>query len=302
MKQNLLTLSLFLAAFLNASAQYTQTINSNRPSSSMGAYSVSKEIFQIEGGYVYQNDSFSSEQYNTQNNIQLQFRYGDIFEQLEFVGDIVYNNYELTINNSINKGSGFKTATFGAKYLIYDHYKYYVEKRNVYSWKANQRFKWRRLIPAISVYVGGQFNTKHNIYYPELPDIGLKTMLIAQQHLSKRFSITYNFVGENITDENFENYYYIITASLGLSDRFSIFGEHYGVFSRKYFENTIPFKQEANLKAGITYKINPNLQIDGFGGTSINNTPHKIQAGIGVSWRNQKKYIFKDHSEVTDTY
>ncbi len=288
----------FIISALTVNAQYTKDINTNRPSASMGAYSVSKGIFQIEGGYTYQKDDFNTEKYNTQNNAQLQLRYGEMFEQMEFIADLYYTNYKQTDVNINASNSGFKQLNFGIKYLIYDHYKYYVEKRNVYSWKANQRFKWGRLIPAVAVYVGAQFNSKHNFYYPELPETGLKTMLIAQQHLSKRFSITYNFIGENVTEEEFRNLSYIVTASLGLSDHWSIFGEHQGIFDRKYQGNTIPFNDEAFIKGGFTFKLHQNLQFDTFAGTNINNAQHKIQAGIGVSWRNHKIYQFKDPTEL----
>lgn len=290
--------SLFLFTVSASQAQYTKEINTNRPSSSMGAYSVSKGIFQIEGGYLYQNDEFHTEKINTFNNFQLQLRFGEMWEQLEFVADLHFSSYNQTDYNIDVTNSGFRQLNFGAKYLIYDHYKYYVEKRNVYSWKANQRFKWGRLIPAIALYAGGQFNFKHNIYYPDLPEIGLKTMLIAQQHLSKRFSITYNFIGENVTEEEFRNISYIVTASLGLSDRWSIFGEHQGIIDRKYKNVAVPIMSEASLKGGLAFKLHQNLQIDAFAGTSLENTPHKIQAGIGVSWRNHKKYEFKDPTEL----
>jgi len=279
-------------------AQYTKDINTNRPSSSMGAYSVSKGIFQIEGGYTYQNDEFHTEKINKHNNFNVQLRYGEMLENLEFIADLYFTKYQQTDYNFASTNSGFKQLNFGAKFLIYDHYKYYVEKRNVYSWKANQRFKWGRLIPAVSIYVGGQFNFKHNIYYPELPEIGLKTTLIAQQHLSKRFSITYNIVGKNVTEEEFRNINYIVTASLGLSDRWSIFGEHQGIIDRKYKNIAVPFMNEASIKGGLTYKIHQNLQLDAFAGSSLENTPHKIQAGIGASWRNHKKYEFKDPTEL----
>ena len=148
------------------------------------------------------------------------------------------------------------------------------------------------------LYAGAQFNSEHQLYYPELPETGLKTMLIAQQHLSKQFSITYNFIGEHITNNAFASYSYIVTASLGLSDRWSIFGEHQGIFSKTYQSVNVPFGKEASIKGGFTFKVHPNLQLDTFAGTSLENTPHKIQAGIGASWRNHKKYEFKDPMEL----
>lgn len=297
MKKKLFIIA-FLGAIYTTNAQYTKDINTNRPSSSMGAYSVSKEIFQIEGGFSYQNDTFQNNNENVQQNYQLQLRYGDLLEQLEFIGEFNFSNNKITNGNLNETNSGFRQLNFGAKFLLYDHYKYYVEKRNVYSWKVNQRFKWRRLIPAISIYTGAQFNTKNNLYYPNLPDVGLKTMLIAQQHLSKRFSITYNFIGENVTENEFRNIGYIVTASLGINNNWSIFGEHQGSISRKYFNETIPFENDAFLKAGLTFKVHQNLQIDGFAASNFQNNPNKIQAGLGVSWRNHKKYQFKDPTEL----
>src|SRR5690554_3590364 len=289
--------SILLITVGTSQAQYTQEINTNRPSSSMGAYSVSKGIYQIEGGYLYQNDEFHTEKINTHNNFQLQLRFGEMWEQLEFIADLQFTSYNQTDYDFNETKSGFKQLNFGAKYLIYDHYKYYVEKRNVYSWKANQRFKWGRLIPAVAVYVGAQFNTPHNFYYPELPETGLKTMLIAQQHWSDRFSITYNLIGSHITDKEFKNWNYVITASLGISPRMSIFGEHLGTLSRNYNGFSVPFKNEATFKGGFTYKLNPDLQIDMFAGTNVDRSPHKLHAGIGLSWRNLKKFVFKDPME-----
>src|SRR5690554_2628001 len=80
---------LFLTSvlFVNsvANAQYTKEINTNRQSSSMSAYIVSKGILQLEGGYTYQNDRFNTEHINTKRNFQVKARYGEMAEQLEFV-------------------------------------------------------------------------------------------------------------------------------------------------------------------------------------------------------------------------
>lgn len=286
----------FLTA-ITANAQYTKEINTNRPSSSMGAYSVSKGIVQLEGGFSYHHDKFREALKNQQNNFQLQARYGDISDQLEFIADLYFSSYKQQEAHASLSNSGMSQLNFGIKYLLYDHYKYYVEKRNVYSWKANQRFKWRRLIPAVAVYVGAQFNTENNLYYPDLPETSLKTMLIAQQHWNDRFSVTYNLIGSHITDREFNNWSYVITASLGISPRMSVFGEHLGTLSHHYNGFSIPFKDEAAFKGGFTYKLSPDLQIDLFAGTNVDQSPHKLHAGIGLSWRNLKKFVFKDPME-----
>ena len=47
-----------------------------------------------------------------------------------------------------------RQTLFGAKYLFFDPFKNYEEKPNLYSWKANHRFKWRQFLPAVAGYVG----------------------------------------------------------------------------------------------------------------------------------------------------
>src|SRR5690554_1849872 len=53
------------------------------------------------------------------------------------------------------KSANFKSNTIGGKYLIYDPYvKIEAKGPNLYSWRANNKFQWEDLIPAISIYAG----------------------------------------------------------------------------------------------------------------------------------------------------
>ena len=107
-----------LLGSISAKAQYTKDINTTRPSSSMGAYSVSKGIFQIEGGYTYQNDEFHTEKVNTSNNFNLQLRYGEMLENLEFVADLYFSSYNQTDYNLDLTNSGFRQLNLRAKVVI----------------------------------------------------------------------------------------------------------------------------------------------------------------------------------------
>lgn len=279
---------IFFLSFI-ANAQYTKEINSNRPSLSMGAYSVSKTILQIEGGLGYQQDEYSNERYNNHTLIDLQFRYGAFFEQLEFVADVKFDNTRQVNFNQKNNFNGFRQTSIGAKYMIYDSYRNYVEKRNIYSWKANQRYKWRRLVPAVSVYVGADFKGDEN-YFPEnMPTTTLKGMIITQQHINNNLSFVTNLIVENATDNDFRSYGYIATLSYGFTQKWSFFAENQGFF-RKYEGIKQNFKDDCILRGGFTYLVNKNLQLDISGGTTIGNTPHKISGQIGASWRTHKKY------------
>jgi len=287
----------FLLLGIVANAQYTTEINSNRPSLSMGAYSVSKTVLQIEGGLGYQKDEYSNERYNNHTLVDLQLRYGAFFEQLEFVADVKFDDTRQVNMNSYNDFNGFKQTTVGAKYLIYDSYKNYVEKRNVYSWKANQRYKWRRLVPAIAVFVGADFKGDAN-YFPEnMPASSLKAMIITQQHINNNLSFVTNLIIENATDDDFRSYGYIATLSYGFNQRWSVFAENQGFF-RTYEGVKQNFKDDCILRGGFTYLVNHNLQVDISGGTTIGNTPHKMIGQIGASWRTHKKYKQKNEEDI----
>lgn len=279
---------LLLIAF-TAQAQYTSEINSNRPSLSMGAYSVSKTILQIEAGLGYQKDEYSNERYNNHALVDLQLRYGAFVDQLEFIGDFKFDNTSQLNFDQRKNFSGFKQATIGAKYLVFDSYKNYVEKRNVYSWKANQRYKWRRLIPAIALYVGADFKGNDHFFPKNIPETTLKGMIITQQHINNNLSFVTNLIIENATNNDFRSYGYIATLSYGFNQRWSIFAENQGYF-RKYQGKKQEFKDDFILRGGLTYLVHKNLQFDISGGTTIGHQPHKMIGQIGASWRSNKTY------------
>jgi len=224
-------------------------------------------------------------------------RYGAFWEQLEFVGDFKFDSAKQVDLDIHNTYSGFRHATIGAKYLIYDSYKNYVEKINVYSWRANQRYKWRRLVPAIALYVGADFKGNEHFYPKDMPSTTLKAMIITQQHINNHLSLVTNLIVENATDDAFRSYGYIVTLSYGFNQRWSVFAENQGFF-RKYQGVKQNFKDDFILRGGFTYLMNKNLQLDISGGTTIGNEPHKMIGQIGASWRSHKKYKQKTEDEI----
>ena len=75
---------LLLFSYLSLFAQYTETINSNRPGFSQGAFSVGKQILQFEAGF-----GLGKEEHSLLNNetsafiIDYEIRYGVWKEELE---------------------------------------------------------------------------------------------------------------------------------------------------------------------------------------------------------------------------
>ena len=144
-------------------------INTNRPGVSQGAFSVGTNVLQFESGL-----SFGKEKHELQEteanafNWDYSVRYGVWKEELEIslIGSFQRNKvtgpgYETTLSN-------FRSNTLGAKYLIYDPYKKMVlDGPNLYSWKANNRFQWKDLIPAVSIYAGANFDFADNPFTPE---------------------------------------------------------------------------------------------------------------------------------------
>ena len=80
------SLSLLLCAFAQqAKAQYTETLNSNRPGQSQGAFAVGRGVFQAELGATMGKESHNLLYTETDNiGAEFQLRYGAIREQLEF--------------------------------------------------------------------------------------------------------------------------------------------------------------------------------------------------------------------------
>ena len=71
------------------------------------------------------------------------------------------------------------------------------EMAEVYSWKANQKFKWRQLLPAVAVYGGVNLNFTDNPfnYAPvtvEESKISPKAMVIAQNQFGSRWVLVTN--------------------------------------------------------------------------------------------------------------
>ena len=277
---------------LSAHAQYTKKINSNRPSMSMGAYAVGENVVQLEGGYTH-HESYSdaTDPLYKGNTFDLDLRVGAFFEQLEFIGQINYQDGGYP-QQQLN---GFQTAEVGAKLLLFDSYKNYQEKINIYSWKANQRYKFRRLVPTVALYAGYQFHMTKNHFLP-VPEGGSKVAVLTQQHLSKKWTFVTNWYAENLEDELHTTIGYYATLLLTVNTRSSVFLENQGKWYQKETYG-IPFKQTNLMRFGATYLITADLQVDVHGAHSLNAVPDRWQAGIGMSWRNHRATVWKDPYE-----
>lgn len=280
-KTALFSLFLFIVGY-QAQAQYTETINSNRPGQSQGAFSVGTNVIQLESGFYLGNDEHLGLGTNTDIwGIDYQLRYGLLVENLELNITGAFENQDIARNflGNITEASGrnFKSNTIGAKYLFFDPQKSVPEdKPNLYSWKANQRFKWKTLIPAVSIFAGANFAFGDNPYLFEGEGkFSPKVAMITQNNWG-RWVLVLNIIADKLTEE-YRTYTGIATVTHTISENFAIFGEYQGIKGDIYADDL--------LRGGGAYLVGDNFQFDVSGLVNFKETPSRWQVAAGVSYR-----------------
>jgi hypothetical protein len=284
MKTSLYCLSfLFLITIYPARAQYTETINNNRPGASQGAFSVGKKVLQIESGLAFGTEKHSLLETETGAfGIDYAIRYGFWKEELEvsLIGEFQSNS--VTDNRGAvstkYKESNFRSNTLGAKYLFYDPYKKRVlEGPNLHSWNANNKIQWKDLIPAISFYAGANFDFADNPFTPEPEStISPKFVISTQNNFIGGFVFVTNIVVDRVTTDT-PSYGYILTLTHTLTDWFSVFIENQG-FKSDFYSDQI-------FRGGAAALINKNLHVDASLVVNFKDTPSLLYGRIGMAYR-----------------
>ncbi len=284
------TSNIFLFATLIVSsicnAQFTDEVNSNRPGKSMMAFSVGKSVFQTETGVNYITEDHENLKYKAKGyNTDFAMRWGLFKEELEVIAEIQYQNDNYQQFNVSTNRSALRQTVFGAKFLFYDPFKKGPEKPNLYSWKANHRFKWKQFIPAFSGYAGVNFNFSENNLFSNAPikeaNFSPKVMAIAQNHFGSRTVLVTNLIYNKIGTE-FASIDYILTLTRGINQNWSAFIENQG-YNGKYYSDGI-------VRLGAAYLHKKDMQFDASFGTNIKSTPGIFYGGIGFTWRFTKNY------------
>ncbi|MDT0646620.1 transporter [Zunongwangia sp. F260] len=273
---------LFIFTIYNVQAQYTETINSNRPGESQGGFAVGKGVLQLEAGAYMGNDDHTLFRQETDIlGAMYGLRYGFLTENLELnlFGSFQDQTTTVRVGNRDQESQirNFRSNTIGAKYLVSDPYKNAEEdKPNLYSWKANRRFKWKTLIPAISVYGGANFSFGDSPYlYPGESKFSPKAAVITQNNWG-RWVLVMNFIADKFTEE-FPSYGAIATVTHAITPKFAVFGEYQGYISDLYADDI--------LRGGAAYLLLDDLQIDVSGLINFKDTPSRWQVAGGFSYR-----------------
>ncbi|TDU39945.1 outer membrane putative beta-barrel porin/alpha-amylase [Gelidibacter sediminis] len=266
-----------------AFAQYTEVINSNRPGVSQSAFSVGTNVLQFEAGPYLIKEEHTPLKYEVSGfGADFAARFGLLFEELELNIQGTYQNDTQTYNSSsipqeFDRGN-FKTLAIGAKYMIYDPYrKAGEEKPNLYSWKANRKFKWKSLIPAVAIYAGANYDTKDNPYTaPGIEGFSPKVAIISQNNFSGGWVFVINLVKDRIgTDQS--DFQYIFTLTHSFNPQWAIFTEAQGIKSDFYADNLFRF--------GGAYLWNKNFQLDTALTFNTKDTPSVLGVNFGMSYR-----------------
>ncbi len=274
---------LILIPFSQVAAQYTEVINANRPGISQGAFSVGRDVLQIETGFSYGKEKHRLLHTETDGlGIDYSLRFGAFKEQLEFsiMGEFQSNTISYTQFNPVkeNKIADFTSNTIGAKYLFYDpSVKRSLKKPNLYSWRANNAFQWADMIPAISVYVGVNIDSKDNPFLPkETSMVSPKFVLSTQNNWPGGFVFVTNIIVDRVTT-NFPTYGYIVTLTHATNSHFSLFVENQGIKSDFYADQLI--------RGGAAALITQDLQVDLSLTYSFKDTPSILYGRIGLAYR-----------------
>ncbi len=283
-KNNLSILLGFLLIPLWSFAQYTDQINSNRPGETMSAFAVGKSVIQLETGAYGISQKHHLLNYVTNGyGIDATIRYGMFKEKLEFLADVQYQSqlYEERLITMDQKA--LKQTVLGAKYLLYDPFKNQEKKVNVYSWKVDKSFKWKQLIPAVSVFAGANITSANNPYhFSTKAGISPKVILITQNHFGDgSWVLVTNTIADYIGTE-FPSYGYAVTLTKGLNKNWSGFIENQGYKS--------DFYSDLIVRSGAAYLVTKDLQLDVSASASLKNTPSIFYGGIGFSYRYDGNY------------
>jgi hypothetical protein len=283
-KNNPSILLSFLLIPLWSFAQYTDQINSNRPGETMSAFAVGKSVIQLETGAYGISQKHHLLNYVTNGyGIDATIRYGMFKEKLEFLADVQYQSqlYEARLITIDQKA--LKQTVLGAKYLLYDPFKNQEKKVNVYSWKVDKSFKWKQLIPAVSVFAGANITSANNPYhFSTKAGISPKVILITQNHFGDgSWVLVTNTIADYIGTE-FPSYGYAVTLTKGLNKNWSGFIENQGYKS--------DFYSDLIVRSGAAYLVTEDLQLDVSASASLKNTPSIFYGGIGFSYRFDGNY------------
>lgn len=285
--KNLLLLFLFIGCFHVSNAQYTELINSRRPGFSDSPFSVGTDVIQFEHGLFYKNIKDRGNKV-TSYGTDIMIRYSKFLDKLEINLNASFQQDDIDFQDPLTEDVsqlGFSQLTIGAKYLVYMP-KYKDRSKEIRSWKKRTAFDWKRLIPSVAVYAGANVPITNNYIGGNFPryekgTLSPKLAIYTQNDFTDRFVFITNLIMDKIGSGQKENSY-ILTGTYTLNDKWSIFGEHQGIFKDKDIPNDFQFG------GGLAYLFSKDKQFDIAARAISDRDGSTLLINAGFSWRIDK--------------
>lgn len=280
---------LFIGFVFTSYAQYTEVINTNRPGVTIGAFGVSKSVFQMEYGFqgIWSTHRVKNYKANS-NQYELDIRKGVLKDNLELFINARFTQSDSTINRLTNsyrrQVSDLSELRIGLKYLLWDPYKRTnLGERNIYSWRANKVIRLRNFIPSIALWASTSFNMEGNAFMsnPRVSKFSPAAGIITQSQLNDYWTWTNNVFVFNLLDKPALYYDFRSSIIKGFKNsRWSIFIEQNTIYGDQY--------ADLILRSGVAYLSYENLQFDLYAGYNVKSTPRLLSVGFGGSFRIDK--------------
>jgi hypothetical protein len=238
-------------------AQFYETIRSGRPGQSIGAFTVGKNIFQVQSGidhFGYTNDESQSEGNGILANTGLRFGITEAFE----VGAYLEYKSESVKDNTLKYApQGFSNVVLGLRYQI---------------------SVGKGLIPS----VGFQLRVKlpSNDAYYKTEYIAPSFVFVTSQQLSSSWLLITNLGSSWNGNTAAPMGLYTVNLSCAITSKFGAFIENYGNYKEGVFET--------RMDTGVAWLVTPNLQLDLLGGIGSNHGLKDYFISTGFSWRTHK--------------
>lgn len=275
MKRTIFFLSLFIfsvEAYAQDDKKEIDNLSTDRPTQSISPFTVGKGNFQIETGFLFQESTLFLPDLSPQSSLILEgkaqlftyntslFRYG-ISDRIELRLGQELRHARIVSDGALifNSDTELVPTFIGAKVSLVD--------------EAGTR-------PAISfvAHVGGPLFIEQ-----EFRTLGtvVDFRFNFQHQLTDELSVAYNLGGSIKTNANNNAFTGLYTALVGysLSEKLSTFVEFYG-----FLQSGVTPKDH-QIDFGLTYLVNPNFQLDVFGGTGFSDLSPDTIFGFGLSVR-----------------
>ncbi len=255
-----------------SSAQYTSSINSNKPGNTQTPFAVGTNVYQVENTISFE-DLTNQGQKNQSIKNDLSLRFGFWKEELE--ASLIHK-----FRDNISQSTlGTEVLAIGAKYLVFKP-KPKKDELLTLSWKRRNQFRIYDLIPYVAVSAHYNLPLTSGNFRNDTGS-SFSTAVITQNRITRKINVNnqfeFNYIGSDLPE-----FVYSVSVSHVYKKRFNPFIElqYHNDKRLAYFNLGIgtPFLVNRDLSIAAQYNYNFGLN---YGGSEI---------GINASYRIDKHY------------